>query len=322
MPFATGRPALEARALEKSFGHGRSRRRAVDGLDLAVPAGSVYGLLGRNGAGKTTALRLLTGVLRPDGGSARVLGTDPWQAPPELRARVAYVPQTQQLHDWMTLRELGRYLAFLHPRWDEGLAARLALRFGLEPGRRLGALSGGEQRKVSVLAALAARPEVLVLDEPAANLDPLSRRELREALVEHLASEGDTTVLLSTHLVEDLERLADHVAFMDAGRILHAAPLVELQESARRVQVVLPEGARGGLAIPGAVRQEQRGPVVSAVTFQHEPLSTDELRRRLQSAHPGARVDVFPLGLEDIFVELMGARSDERERAALTESRS
>jgi ABC-2 type transport system ATP-binding protein len=291
--------AILAQGLSKTFPGGV---QAVSSLDLAVPAGAVYGLLGRNGAGKTTAIRLLMGLLRADGGSARVLGQDLWQARPAHRCRVAYVSQEQRLPGWMTLAELCCYASHVHPAWDQPYAERLAGRFGLDLRRQAGAQSGGEQRKAAILLALAARPGVLIMDEPAAGLDPVARRELLDALIESLGEGRGQTVLFSTHIIQDLERVADHVGIMDRGRLACTAPLDALQSSMRRVQIVFPGAAvPDGFTLPGEVRAQRSGPVYTAVVRVAGTDTLEGLDQRL-----GARVDVFPLGLEDIFIELVG----------------
>lgn len=301
-------PAIEARDLSKTFPGGVV---AVNGLDLAVPPGVVYGLIGRNGAGKTTALRMLMGLLRPNRGAARVLGTDLWTAPIETRARVAYVPQLQQLHAWMTPEELCHYASHFYGRWDMAYAHGLARRFDVPWDYQVGVMSGGERRKVSILLAFAARPDVLLLDEPAAGLDPIARRELIDELIEVLSRVEGCTVLFSTHIISDLERVAEHVGIMDRGRMVAAARLDELQSRTKRVQVIF-EGAAPppGFAVPGAIRSKAEGPVVTAVVRLASDAQLDEVRRL-----PGVRVNVFPLGLEEIFIELFGPGS----RAEFTE---
>ncbi len=297
-----GKLAIEARGLRKRF---RGGVVAVDGLELEIERGMVYGLIGRNGAGKTTTLRLLMGLLRANAGTARVLGMDMWTVSAAERARVAYVSQEQQLHDWMTVGELCRYAAYLYPAWDQPYAEHLTKYFGLVPDREVGRMSGGEKRKVAMLLTLAARPEVLLLDEPAANFDPIARRELIGELASVLVDDGGCTILFSTHIISDIERIADHVGIMDKGKLVTSARLDELQSTTKRVQVVF-EGDTPppGFRVPGAVRSEVSGPVVSAVVRLEREDALDEVRRI-----PGARVNVFPLGLEDMFIELFGAKT-------------
>lgn len=291
-------PAITAIDLAKSF---RGGVIAVNGLDLSVPGGAVYGLIGRNGAGKTTTLRMLMGLLRPVRGTARVLGHDLWTAPRAVRQRVTYVSQEQQLPAAKCTAELCLAFSKLHERWDFGLAGKLAKRFGIRVDAPMAALSGGEQRKVAVLLAFAARPDVLVLDEPAAGLDPIARRHLIEEIVEFLGDGGERTVLFSTHIIEDLERVAEHVGIMDRGRMVAAGRLEDLQTGMRRVQLIfnghaVPDGFR----LPGAVRSRTEGPVLTAVVRIDTPAQLEALR-----ATPDARVADFPLGLQDLFIELL-----------------
>ncbi|MEI7910280.1 MAG: ABC transporter ATP-binding protein [Verrucomicrobiota bacterium] len=291
-------PAIAATDLAKSF---RGGVIAVNGLDLTVPRGSVYGLIGRNGAGKTTTLRMLMGLLRPQRGEARVLGHDLWNAPRGIRQRVAYVSQEQQLPPMKSTAQLCHDLSRLHERWDSALAGKLAARFGIRADAPLATLSGGDQRKVAVLLAFAARPDVLVLDEPAAGLDPIARRQLMEEIVDFLGDGGERTVLFSTHIIEDLERVAEHVGIMDRGRMVMAGRLEELQTGMRRVQIIfngaaVPEGFR----VPGALRSHAEGPVLTAVLRIGSEAQLDALR-----ATPDTRVADFPLGLQDFFIELL-----------------
>jgi ABC-2 type transport system ATP-binding protein len=294
--------AVEAEGLVKSFPGGVV---AVDGLDLSVPRGCVYGLIGRNGAGKTTTLRLLAGLLRPERGSVRLLGADPLKASAEERARVAYVSQQQRLHGWMSTDEHAEYVRHFYPRWDGDFAARLAERFEIPRDRRIGELSGGQQRKAAILLALAARTDVILLDEPAGGLDPIARRDLVNEIIDVVSSGDGTTVLLSTHIISDLERVAEYVGILDEGRLIESGRLDELQGSARRVQVIFEGAPPADFEIPGAVRSTREGSVVSAVARIADDAALDPVRRI-----PGARVQVFPLGLEDFYIELFGARED------------
>ena len=294
--------AIEANDLSKTFPGGVV---AVNGLDLRVEKGSVYGLIGRNGAGKTTLIRMLVGVLRPDGGVARVLGADMLRSDRRTRQRFAYVSQTQQLHAWMTVEELCHYLSHFYEKWDAAYARDLAGRFGLAWDRQVGLMSGGEQRKVSVLLAFAARPEVLLLDEPAAGLDPIARRELIDEIIDVIGRAEGCTVLFSTHIISDLERVADTVGIMDRGRIITSQNLDDLKSRTKRVQVVFDgEGPPRDFVIPGTVRSKTEGPVVTAVVRIDDESQLDAVR-----AIPGVRVNVFALGLEETFIELFGPAS-------------
>jgi ABC-2 type transport system ATP-binding protein len=297
-----GEMAVEARGLTKVF---PENVVAVAGLDMAVPKGVVYGLIGRNGAGKTTALRLLLGLLRPSQGSSEILGKDFLTASRNHRMRVAYVSQEQQLHAWMTLEELCFYVSHFYNTWDQAYSEKLGGQFGLAMDRQIGLMSGGERRKAAILLSLATRAEVLVLDEPAAGLDPIARRELIDALVEMLSDGGEQTVLFSTHIISDLERIADHVGVMDKGRLVISNRLDEFQMSTKRAQFIF-EGDRvpDEFKLPGAVRFETSGPVYTAIVR----IADEAALNALASRH-SARLQMFPLGLEDIFIEIFGKDS-------------
>lgn len=291
--------AIEAQRLTKTFHPGVV---AVKDLDLEVRPGAVYGLLGRNGSGKSTTLRLLMGLLWPDQGSARVLGWDFGRAPRAVRGRVAYVAQAHPLPGWMTLADLSRCLGRWNERWDDGHARGLAARWALPWTRPVAALSSGEQRKAAIVLAFAGRPEVLVLDEPAAGFDLVSRRELLEQIVDAITQSDGCTVLLSTHLVDDVERVADHIGILDRGRVALAARLEDLLNRTRRVQVIF-EGdeAPADFIVPGAVRSRRAGAVIHAVVRLSDGSELDGLR-----GAANLRVQVFPIGLEEIFLELYG----------------
>lgn len=294
--------AIETTDLSKTF---RGGVVAVNGLDMHVPAGVVYGLIGRNGAGKTTAIRLLMGLLRPGRGEARVLGGDMWTADLAHRSRVAYVAQGQRLPGWMTLTELCEYVSHFYAKWDRSYARALGDRLALAWDRQLGLMSGGEQRKAAVLVAFAARPDVLLLDEPAAGLDPIARRTLVDEIIDVIATVERCTVLFSTHIISDLERIAEYVGVIDRGRIVAESKLEDMQTRTQRVQVIFDAAAPpDGFTVPGAIRSRTEGPVVTAVVRIAAGNQFDELQRT-----PGVRVSVFPLSLEDMFIELFGPES-------------
>src|SRR2546429_1488070 len=293
---------IVASGLSKTFQGGSV---AVKNLDLEVRRGSVCGLVGRNGSGKTTTLRLLLGLLHPDQGQARILGWDFWRAPRAVRGRVAYVGQTEQLPVWMTLEELCRCLTRWNQRWDQSHARVLARQWGLPWKRPLGCLSAGEQRKVAILLAFAGRPEVLGWDDPASGFDVIARRELLEQIVDAITQCEGCTVLLSTHSVGDLERVADYVGVLDQGRVAMSARLEDLLNHTRRVQVIFEdEEPPADFVIPGALHSRQAGSVVNAVVRLVDGRELDALR-----GTPNLRVQGFPIGLEEIFMELFGRDS-------------
>lgn len=299
---------IETSGLTKTF---RGGVVAVNELDLKVERGAVYGLIGRNGSGKTTTLRLLLGLLQPDRGKAHLLGWDFWRAPRSVRTRAAYVSQTQQLPAGLSLEELNRCLKRFHPRWDQSRARALANDWGLPWTRALGSLSSGEQRKAAILLAFAGRPEVLVLDEPAAGFDLVARRELVAHIVDAITQGDGCTVLLSTHLIGDLERVADHIGVIDTGRMALSERLEDLLNRTKRVQVIFPDAEPPAqFAVPGSLRTRRAGPVVNAIVRWADRGELNALR---DSTH--ARIQVFPMGLEEIFIELFGPNARDGEVA-------
>lgn len=292
----TNEPAIYARGLSKTFRNGVV---AVSGFDLRIERGTVYGLIGRNGAGKTTALKLLVGLLEPDAGESRVLGRSLWSAPPAHRQKVAYVSQSQQVPEWMSLADLGRYASHFYAEWRQDLLHEQARRWELPLQQPVAKLSGGNQRLAALALALATQPEVLLLDEPAAGLDPVARRELNVCLVDAMMRGEGCTILLSTHLLSDLERLATHVGIMDRGRVIAEGMVEDWQRTMRRVQVVFPgESVPAGFAIPGAVRSRVLGPVMTALVRVDDDAQLEGIR-----LWAGARLRVFPLTLEELFVD-------------------
>ncbi|MFI6390725.1 ABC transporter ATP-binding protein [Nonomuraea sp. NPDC050547] len=215
--------AISVSGLVKSYG----RVRALDGLDLRVEAGEIHGFLGPNGAGKTTTLRVLLGMLRADAGQVRLLDGHPWRDAVRLHRRLAYVPGDVVLWEELTGGETIDLLGRLHGRLDEGRRAELVERFALDPGKKVRGYSKGNRQKVALIAALAARVELLVLDEPTSGLDPLMEAEFRRCL-ERRREEG-TTILLSSHVLAEVEALCDRVSIVRRGRLVESGTLAELR---------------------------------------------------------------------------------------------
>lgn len=216
---------LRAVGLEKRY----DGRAVLAGVSLEVEPGSVLGLVGRNGAGKSTLIRALLGLIEPDAGHAEVWGQPALRMDDIAKARLGYVPQQPDALGWLEVGQMLEFVGRFYPRWDTGYVDRTLDRWGLPRNKSLAKLSPGERQRVSVLRALAPRPDLLVLDEPAAALDPVARRELLREIALR-AGESGTTVLFSTHILSDLERVASHVAFMQQGRIVLHAELDSLKE--------------------------------------------------------------------------------------------
>ncbi|HEU4885794.1 MAG TPA: ABC transporter ATP-binding protein [Longimicrobium sp.] len=281
--------AVATYGLSKRYGG----QTALDGVDLRVPDGAVYVLVGANGAGKSTTLRMLMNLERPDAGTAEVFGMDTAGRGPQVRAQVGYVPEHHTHgYRWMTCGRLLRHVAAFYPAWESAYAAHLGQALGVRPERRVGTLSKGENRRLQLVMALAHRPPLLLLDEPTDGLDPVVRKRALALLAEHLA-DTPTTVLISTHLVYEVESLADHVGVLHNGRLVAQMPRDELQRTVRRYRVEVPDGwqAPPELRVAGTRRS---GREVQWTLVGEER----EVAERL--ARAGARVrDVAALGLED-----------------------
>jgi ABC-2 type transport system ATP-binding protein len=219
--------AITATGLVKSFG----ATRALDGLDLDVATGEVHGFLGPNGSGKSTTIRVLLGVLRADAGVARLLGGDPWHDAETLHRRLAYVPGDVALWPNLTGGEVIDLLGRLRGDLDDARRADLLERFDLDPTKRTRAYSKGNRQKVALVAALASRAELLILDEPTAGLDPLMESVFQSAITE-VRGEG-RTVLLSSHILAEVESLCDRVTIIRAGRTVESGTLDELRHLTR-----------------------------------------------------------------------------------------
>jgi ABC-2 type transport system ATP-binding protein len=204
-------------------------------LDWQLLPGQVVGLLGRNGAGKTTLLQALLGLRDVNAGSVRLFGVPADKLPDAVRARIGYVPQASDLFEELNAQQLLDYFRSFYPRWNTAKVEGLMQRWQVPRDVAIGRMSGGQQQRLSIIRALAHDPDLLVLDEPVASLDPLARRDFLRELVEQVLDRG-TTVVFSTHILSDLERVAFNVAFLQAGRIALQAPLDELLDEARVVE--------------------------------------------------------------------------------------
>jgi ABC-2 type transport system ATP-binding protein len=216
---------IELRGIKKSYGE----KSVLTGVDLSVPKGSVLGLLGTNGAGKTTLIKCALGLIRPQSGEARLLGEPAWTLSPETKSRIGYVPQIIILYHWMKVQQVIDYTAAFYPNWNHDLVARLIKELDIPTGDLTWLLSVGQRQKVAILLALGHEPDLLILDEPAASLDPLARRQFLQMIID-LAEPDKRTVLFSTHITSDLERVADSVAILKSGVIAWYGLLEELKE--------------------------------------------------------------------------------------------
>ncbi|MDY0168099.1 MAG: ABC transporter ATP-binding protein [Thermoguttaceae bacterium] len=290
----TGQVVIAARDVQRRF----PGKHVLRGADLEIPQGAVVGLLGKNAAGKSTLIKCILGLLRIDGGTMHVFGEDAWWLSAESKARLGYVPQEVKLYPWMRVRQMIAYTAAFYPAWNTALVDRLVREWDLPPHDRIGPLSVGQLQKLAIILALGHEPDLLVLDEPVAALDPVARRDFLRAILDFMQSEN-RTILFSTHITSDLERVADRVAILQGGRIVFHDGLDTLKESVKRLRIAAASELPADFAVPGALRVEVAGRNALAAIRDAGDGLIDELRARWD-----ATVDVEPLSLEDIFLEM------------------
>jgi len=241
-------PVIDIRGVRKRFGS----KVALDDVHLCLPPGTVLGLIGENGAGKTTLIRHVLGLLKPETGTVRVFGRDPVIDPVGVLSRIGYLSEEADLPIWMRVGELMRYTQGFYPTWDQDYAERLQREFGLDTGARLKQLSKGQRARAGLLVALAFRPDLLLLDEPSSGLDPVVRRDILGAIIRTIADEG-RTVLFSSHLLAEVERVADFIAMIRHGRIVFCDTLDGIREEHHRLTLRFAEARHGTPPLEGAL---------------------------------------------------------------------
>lgn len=287
--------AVETRKVNYRPGRGFD----ISNLDMRVPAGSLYGFLGPNGAGKTTTMRLLLGLLPAGSGEITVLGHPMPSAHVAVMSRTGYVPERPHIYPTLTVDEALRLHSAFHERWDERWARDLQRQFDLISDRRVGALSKGETGKLMMLLALAQQPDLLVLDEPTDGLDPVVRRDVLEAVLEYV-SRHHATVVISSHLVHELERICDWIAVMDRGRLVAELPMQEFKDGIKRLTVANAPPLLGGTPFTVLSRTPTDGGEQWLVRGW-----TGGMRDYFGGERGVALREVIDLDLEDGFVEML-----------------
>ena len=288
--------AIETIDLRKRF----ETKDAVRGLNLRVPAGSIFGFLGRNGAGKTTTIKLLLGMARPTSGHARVLGlsADDPAASVDIRKRTGFVDENKALYDYMTVEEIIRFTAGFYPGWRPDLEKRYLTSFDLPLAQKTKTLSLGMRAKLSLLLALCRGAELLVLDEPTSGLDPAATEEVLQAIVTHVSTER-MTVFFSSHQLADVDQIADHIAIIEAGQTLVTGALDDLRAQYRRVQLVFTSQAPDiTFRAPGIVRIQRQGRVMTVLSSAGSDALIEEAMR-----FGPVSAEVLPVTLKEIFLE-------------------
>ena len=289
-------PAIQIDRLAKSFGS----QCVLQNISLTIPAGQTFALLGCNGAGKTTMIRILLGLIPADSGSVQVGGLDPASDPLKVRRHVGYLAEDQTMYGWMTPIELCRFLAPFYPTWDMPWARDYLDRFGIPAHTRIGRLSKGQSVKLALVVALAHRPPIVVLDDPAMGLDPIARKEFNRDLVEHLQTSG-CTVLYSSHLLDEVEAVADAVAILHHGTIVRTGMTDLLRDEVK--QILLPLDVVVGTPRPEGLLDVSRHDDRLAFVIDHAGSYVEHLVAN------GIDHDVVDLRLDEIFEAFVIGRS-------------
>ena len=287
---------IQTQNLSRSYG----RTAALQGLDLAIPQNAIYALVGPNGAGKTTIIKLLMNILRPTAGTAQVLGQPAANVAGEVFTHIGYVSENQELPEWMTVSYFLDYLRPFYPAWDLALERHLLRQFDLPLDRKIKQLSRGMKMKVALASVLAYRPALIVLDEPFSGLDPLVRDELIEGLLERVP---ESTILLSSHDLAEIESFATHVGYLDRGRLLFSEEMATLSDRFREVEITLNQPQPLPATVPSTWLQPQG--VGTVIRFTHTGAANGAAAAELAHIFPNARdITLTPMTLRSIFLAI------------------
>jgi ABC-2 type transport system ATP-binding protein len=286
---------VDIKGVSRSFG----KKVALDEVDLSVVKGSVVGLVGENGAGKTTLLKHVLGLFKARTGTVRVFGKDPVEDPEAVLGEIGYLSEVRDLPDWMKIGELMSYTKAFFPSWDVAFAEELREMFELSPDQKVKTLSRGQRARAGLIAAIAHRPQLLVLDEPSSGLDPVVRRDILSAIIRTVADEG-RTVLFSSHLLDEVQRVSDHVAMLHLGKMLLTSPMDDVLTSHHRLTVRFEQPLDSPLKLDAALRCEGEGREWT-VLCNGERASVEAQLTRLN----GEIVDRAAPTLDEIFVARM-----------------
>ena len=287
---------VEVDGVSRRFG----KQLALDDVRYRASEGRIYGMVGANGAGKTTLIRHLLGLLRARSGTVRVFGLDPVRHPVEVLQRVGYLSEERELPEWMRIEELMRYTQAYYPKWDMAYARELLATFGLDAGKKIKELSKGMRAQAALVAAVAHRPDLLILDEPSTGLDAVVRKDILDAIVRTVADDG-RTVIFSSHLLDEVERMSDHVTMMHQGRVVLDGTLESVRGAHQRATLRFPERLARPPLLDGALSVEGDGRSWNVI---HE--ESPEAFRAAVALHQGEVVQSREATLEEIFMARVG----------------
>ena len=293
-------PVIETNRLTKFFGG----RCVVDELTLSIERGSIFGFLGRNGAGKSTTIRLLLGLLEPTRGTSRVLGANSRNLSPQDRARIGYLPEGHHVYGWMSVQECGKFQRSFYDKWNDDIFRAVLTHFRLDMKTKAGNLSRGQRAGLCLAMVLAPEPELLILDDPALGLDPVARRSLIQSML-FVTRQADRTILFSSHMLSDVERVADEIAVLDGGNLRASCNLETFRQQVR--QISLRHGS-APIVLPkiNGLLQTYRTEGEISLTIANLDKSEEEALRAL----PGVSFEEVSLGLEEAFIAYVGIRGE------------
>lgn len=303
--------AIETEKLSQRFG----RKLAIHDIDLRVPEGAVYALVGANGAGKTTMIKVLMNLLHPSSGHAEVLGMDSRLLQGRAFACIGYVSENQEMPEWMTVGAMLEYYRPFYPDWDPALEAQLVSQLDLPLDEKISRLSRGNRMKAALASSLAYRPSLLVLDEPFSGLDPLVRDELIESLLDRAP---ETTIFLSSHDLAEIESFSTHIGFLEKGKLLFSEELPALSERFREVTITLERPSSAPMDVPSSwLLLESSDNVVRFIDSNYRE---DSAERELLEIFPAARNFSFdPMPLRSIFLAVAKSGREHNATAFKTE---
>ncbi|MGA2797398.1 MAG: ABC transporter ATP-binding protein [Thermoguttaceae bacterium] len=288
--------AIEIHGLTKRFG----RTLALDNLSLTITRGSTFGLLGPNGAGKSTTIKILMGILSATAEKLQILGVDVRTNPALVKQRVGYVPETHHIYRWMRVSEVIGFCRSCYRPWNDRTCREMLDLFALDPAKKVKHLSKGMLAKLSLLLAVSHEPEMLLLDEPLAGLDPIVREEFLEGVLGTICSRGQT-VLISSHMLDDVRRLSDTIGILNEGRLLVQDNLDHLISTTKRICATLRDGCRPESPPEGTIWQRVNGREWIATVRDFSP---DKVQQ-VQALDGVEHVEVQDLGLEELFKDFI-----------------
>jgi len=295
---------LETKNLTKYYG----KRLAVDHLSIKIPRGSICGFLGRNGAGKTTAIKLMLGLLRPTAGSASLLGCDSQALTPDIRARVGYVTEGHRLFRWMTIDRLEKFQRpFFPDQWNSDFFAEMIDYFALSRKQKIKHLSNGQRAQVSLALTLAPNPELLIMDDPTLGLDAAIRRQFLEGMIQLIMKQG-RTVLFSSHILGDVERVCDRILVLDDGVLRADCSLEQFRQSVKKVKMAFPNSIPEHIDMPGLLQYRENDKDLELVLVG----TSEQVMRQWAQANQVSKVEVAAMNLEDQFIEFTAPEQPKR----------